>query len=631
MYSRSFESSQNLHESQSVMATILQNLPKECSLTKIEYEGPRIALHTNKPQFLLENNKILSNIVGQIKKRIVLRIDESIRIDEGEVQKVAEKYVPQESNITDILFDPALGEATIFVKKISEIIKDEKIINNIILESGWKISFKKTPKNMVTIKNINKIIRNVSDYRIQFYKRIGEKIFREKLDPNIEANLNSLGGFAEIGRSSMILSTNESNVLLDCGMNLYTKDPLSKFPRFDSTGIKPSEIDAVLLTHAHFDHTGFLPMLFKYGYNGPVYCTEPTAYLMYILYREYIKHYGPEAHYTDTEFEKIFSHLISLNYNIVTDVAPDIKVTLYNAGHIIGSSSFHLHIGNGDHNFVYTGDIKFGKSSYLENAVWNFPRVETLLIEGTNGGREDSYMSREDAEEKLVELLNKVINNQKLVLMPAQLVGTSQELLITLDMLIKQKKIKKCKLYIEKLVTEINSIHEFNLEFLNRELQQSIISNDYNPFRSKNIASITDINTQKLDSGIIIYPSSMLNCSSSVDYLKRISNDPGNLIIFTSKPSGMTIGKEIIDGQKKIALNDEDLELKCAIETIYSFNSHSDFNQLNAYISRLRPKLRKIFVNHGERSKVQNFSGYSTKVHNISTQYLQNQEAIKLL
>ncbi len=631
MYSRSFESSQNLHESQSVMATILQNLPKECSLTKIEYEGPRIALHTNKPQFLLENNKILSNIVGQIKKRIVLRIDEAIRIDEGEVQKVAEKYVPQESNITDILFDPALGEATIFVKKISEIIKDEKIINNIILESGWKISFKKTPKNMVTIKNINKIIRNVSDYRIQFYKRIGEKIFREKLDPNIEANLNSLGGFAEIGRSSMILSTNESNVLLDCGMNLYTKDPLSKFPRFDSTGIKPSEIDAVLLTHAHFDHTGFLPMLFKYGYNGPVYCTEPTAYLMYILYREYIKHYGSEAHYTDTEFEKIFSHLIYLNYNIVTDVAPDIKVTLYNAGHIIGSSSFHLHIGNGDHNFVYTGDIKFGKSSYLENAVWNFPRVETLLIEGTNGGREDSYMSREDAEEKLVELLNKVINNQKLVLMPAQLVGTSQELLITLDMLIKQKKIKKCKLYIEKLVTEINSIHEFNLEFLNRELQQSIISNDYNPFRSKNIASITDINTQKLDSGIIIYPSSMLNCSSSVDYLKRISNDPGNLIIFTSKPSGMTIGKEIIDGQRKISLNDEDLELKCAIETIYSFNSHSDFNQLNAYISRLRPKLRKIFVNHGERSKVQNFSGYSTKVHNISTQYLQNQEAIKLL
>lgn len=631
MYSRSFESDQNLQDSQSVMATILQNLPKECSLTKIEYEGPRIALHTNKPQFLLENNKILSNIVSQIKKRIVLRIDETIRIDEEEVEKVAEKYIPLESGITDILFDPALGEATIFVRKISEIINDEKIINNIILESGWKISFKKTPKSMVAIKNINKIVRNASDYRIHFYKRIGEKIFREKLDPNIEANLDSLGGFAEIGRSSMILSTNESNVLLDCGMNLYTKDPLSRFPRFDSTGIKLSEIDAILLTHAHFDHTGFLPMLFKYGYDGPVYCTEPTSYLMYILYREYIKNYGSDTHYTDKDFEKIFSHLIHLNYNIVTDVAPDIKVTFYNAGHVIGSSSFHLHVGNGDHNFVYTGDIKFGKSSYLENAVWNFPRVETLLIEGTNGGREDSYLSREDAQVRLIKEINKVIMNQKLVLMPSQLIGTAQELLITLDMLIKQKKIIKCKLYVDKLVTEINSIHEFNLEFLNRELQQSIISNDYNPFRSRNLTSISDITTQKLDPGIIIYPSSMLNCSYSKDYLKRVSDDPGNLIIFTTKPTGITLGKEIIEGQRKLSLNDEEFEIRCAIETMYSFNSHSDFNQLNAYISRLRPKLRKILVNHGEKSKVQNFSGYSSKVHNISTQYLQNQEAIRLL
>jgi uncharacterized protein len=631
MSSRSFESNQNLQDSQSVMATILQNLPKECSLTKIEYEGPRIALHTNKPQFLLENNKILSNIVGQIKKRIVLRLDETIRIDEEEVEKVAQKYVPLESGITDILFDPALGEATIFVRKISEIINDEKIINNIILESGWKISFKKTPKSMVAIKNINKIVRNASEYRIQFYKRIGEKIFREKLDTNIEANLDSLGGFAEIGRSSMILSTNESNVLLDCGMNLYTKDPLSRFPRFDSTGIKLSEIEAVLLTHAHFDHTGFLPMLFKYGYDGPVYCTEPTSYLIYILYREYIKNYGSDTYYTDKDFEKIFSHLIHLNYNIVTDVAPDIKVTFYNAGHVIGSSSFHLHVGNGDHNFVYTGDIKFGKSSYLENAVWNFPRVETLLIEGTNGGREDSYLSREDAQERLIEEINKVIMNQKLVLMPSQLIGTSQELLITLDMLIKQKKITKCKLYIDKLVTEINSIHEFNFEFLNRELQQSIISNDYNPFRSRNITSISDITTQKLDPGIIIYPSSMLNCIYSKDYLKRVSDDPGNLIIFTTKPTGMTLGKEIIEGQRKLSLDDEDFEIRCAIKTMYSFNSHSDFNQLNAYISRLRPKLRKILVNHGEKSKVQNFSGYSSKVHSISTQYLQNQEAIRLL
>ena len=93
MYSRSSDANPNIQDAQSVMATILQNLPRECSLTKIEYEGPRIALHTNNPKFLLENNKILPNIVAQIKKRIVLRIDDSVRVEEEEVKKIVEKYI----------------------------------------------------------------------------------------------------------------------------------------------------------------------------------------------------------------------------------------------------------------------------------------------------------------------------------------------------------------------------------------------------------------------------------------------------------------------------------------------------------------------------------------------------------
>jgi uncharacterized protein len=630
MYSRSSESNPNMQETQSVMATILQNLPRECSLTKIEYEGPRIALHTNNPKFLLENNKILANIVAQIKKRIVLRIDETIRVEEEKVRKIAEKYITSKYNISDILFDPALGEAVIFLKK-SETNNIDSIVNQITLETGWKTTFRKTPKIISSIKSINKIAKDSSDYRIQFYKRVGEKIFREKIDPNVETSLISLGGFAEIGRSAMLLSTNESNVLLDCGLNSYTNDPLLKFPRFDSIGMKLSEIDAVLLSHAHFDHTGFLPILFKYGYKGPVYCTEPTAYLMYILFREHVKNNGVYANYIDKDYEKIFSHLIYLNYNVVTDLTPDIKVTPYNAGHILGSSSFHFHIGNGDHNFVYTGDIKFGKSSYLENAVWNFPRVETLLIEGTNGGREDSYSAREEADSKLIEELNHIIKDKKIVLMPTQLIGTSQELIITLDHFMKEKKIKKCKIFMDEILSEINSIHEYDSEFLNKDLHVSIMSGEYNPFRSRVISVISDIEKQELSPGIVICPSSMLNCNQSFRYLKRIATDPENLIIFTSKPNGPSMAKQIIDGKRIFSNGKEEIDIKCRIETLYALSSHSDFNQLNAYISRLRPKLKKIIVNHGEKAKIQNFSSYSSKVHNISTQYMQNQEAIKLL
>ncbi len=477
MHSRTFNSNQNNQEKQSIMATILQNLPRECSLTKIEYEGPRIALYSNQPEFLLKNYQVVSNIVNLIKKRIVLRLDESIRKQESEVIKIIEKNISKETGFTDILFDPVLGEATIFVRKINEIIHNEETITNTLInQTGWKINFKKTPRNLSTLKEINKIISRTSEYRTQFYKRIGEKIFREKLDPNVEASLISLGGFAEIGRSSMILSTNESNILIDCGLNLYTQDPFLMFPRFDSVGIKPSEIDAIVLSHAHFDHTGFVPILFKFGYDGPIYCTEPTSLLMYILFREHIKRYKEKAHYSDKEIEEVFSHLIYLNYNIVTDLSPDIKITPYNSGHILGSSSFHFHIGNGDHNFVYTGDLKFGKSCYLENAVWNFPRVETLLIEATNGGREDIFLSREDAIEKLINSINTTIKNKNTVLIPTQLIGTTQEIIITLDQLLKQRKIEKCKIYIDKLIIDVNSIHESYSEFLNKEIHQNIIS-----------------------------------------------------------------------------------------------------------------------------------------------------------
>lgn len=632
MYSKTFNSNQNNYDKQSIMAIILQNLPRECSLTKIEYEGPRIALYSNQPEFLLQNNHVLPNIVNLIKKRIVLRLDESIRKSEKEVTNIIEKLIPNEVGFTDILFDQVLGEATIFVRKLNEIILNEEITNTLINQTGWKINFKRTPRSLHTIKEINKILNKTLEYRVQFYKRIGEKIFREKLYKNVEASLISLGGFAEIGRSSMILSTNESNVLIDCGLNLYTNDPLQMFPRFDSIGIKPSEIDSIVLTHAHFDHIGFVPALFKYGYNGPVYCTEPTSYLMYILFKEYIQRYKGKALYSEKEIEQVLAHLIYLNYNIVTDLSPDIKITPYNSGHTLGSSSFHFHIGNGDHNFVYTGDLKFGKSCYLDNAVWNFPRVETLLIEATNGGRDDTFLSRDDAIIKLIDNINNTIKNKNTVLIPTQLIGTSQEIIITLDQLLKQKKIHKCKLYIDKLIIDVNSVHENYIDYLNKEIQQNIINGDYNPFRSRSLNTVNIIQDNKnLEPGIIIMPSSILQNIDSIHYLYKIINDPENMIIFISNQVNGTIAKGIQDKEKVIEINNNLYNINCKIETIFSFNSHSDFNQLNAYISRLKPKLRKILINHGERSKIQNFASYSSKIHNVPTQYMLNQEAIRIL
>ena len=122
---------------------------------------------------------------------------------------------------------------------------------------------------------------------------------------------------------------------------------------------------------------------------------------MSMLQREYLRHCGSDTFFSEQDIDSAVTHTVTLMHGIVTDISPDVKLVLSNSGHIIGSTSVHLHIGNGEHNLVYTGDMKFGKTLTLENASWNFPRVETMIIESTYGGKEDIMCPREQAEAHL--------------------------------------------------------------------------------------------------------------------------------------------------------------------------------------------------------------------------------------
>ena len=150
-------------------------------------------------------------------------------------------------------------------------------------KTGWRFLIRRSPNDPELIEQINAImVRRASD-RIRFYKAVGEKIFRPRLNERTEVSLVLLGGFNEIGRSCILVTTNESNVLLDCGINSFSSDMTTFAPRFDVTGLNIDDIDCVLLSHAHLDHSGFLPILFKHGYKGPIYCSEPTIPLTYLL------------------------------------------------------------------------------------------------------------------------------------------------------------------------------------------------------------------------------------------------------------------------------------------------------------------------------------------------------------
>jgi len=610
------------------MAVILQSLPHEANLTKIEYEGPCIALYSKNPSYLLQNNQLVLNMVNTIKKRIVIRIDESLRLSQDESTNVIGDTVPKESGIAGTFFDAVLGEAVIFARKPWTILREGGDVD-LTEKIGWKVRVRKAPQNMLPIETLYKILGETVSQRTKFYREVGDKIFRPKLTEQAEASLLTLGGFAEVGRSCMLLETRESKIILDCGLNLSAKDSLGALPRFDITGIGMEEVDAVVLSHAHLDHTGFLPALFKYGYRGPVYCTEPTLLLMSILQRDYLKYSGSDALYSEQDIDRAVTHTITLMLGIVTDISPDIKLVLSNSGHIIGSTSIHLHIGNGEHNLVYTSDMKFGKTQTLENASWSFPRVETMIIESTYGGKEDIMCPREQSEANLVSAVERTLTAGGHVLMPVPAVGISQELILLLDRFTKGGRLKT-KVLVEKIISETTAVYEAYPEFLSKELGKHVLESEASQFGSE--FSIVESETLKpSEPAIVLAPSSMLIGGPSVGYLKQIADNPKSTLIILSYQSLDTPGRAILDGARQIRIGGETIELRCQVERIDGLGSHSDYNQLMAYVMRLRPKLRRVLVNHGERPKAQNLASMINRQLRIQTQHPLVQEAIKLL
>ena len=637
---------QVVSNSQSIMATILKSIPKEANVTRIDYEGPRIALYTKTPKFLMENNTLIASLVNEIKKRIVVRTDESIRKNVDDAKKILSENVPKEASLQGVFFDTTTGEVSIEVKRPWLCQRNVEEFNHAEMaeKTGWKIRVRKsTTKPSNTIQSINYQLKISAAERAKHLKQVGEQIFRPRLVQKSEVSLLTLGGFGQVGRSCMLMTTPDSKILIDCGVNPGAHNPSEAFPRLDWANITLDELDAVVIGHAHFDHTGFLPVLLKYGYKGPIYCTEPTLPMMNLIQLDSIKVAAAQGKlplYSERDVFQVMRQATTLRYGTVTDISPDVKLVLSNAGHILGSATCHFHIGNGDHNFVYSGDIKYGKSMLLESAYTNYPRVETLLIESTYGAKEDIQPSRQEVETAFIASVNSVLKEGGKVLIPIPAVGRAQELMMVIDQYMKSGQLTEAPVFMEGMIQEATAIHEAYPEYLARELRQKILETDDNPFDSEYFTNIehSDSREEPLREEspcIIIATSGMLEGGPVIEYLRNIAPDKKNKILFVSYQVNGTLGRRVMDGARQVSLigkngKVEVVSINCGIERLEGFSGHSDYNQLMSFVQRLRPKLRRVLVNHGERRKSENLSMSIRRMYRVSTHYPQIQEAIKL-
>jgi len=607
--------------------------------------APGLQSIPKKPRYLMEHNEVISNMVNVIKKRIVVRTEESIRKSEEEARQILTQVMPKDADLQGTFFDTAIGEVTLEVKRPWLLYNAEAFnMADVVEKTGWRLRIRKaTASQSQTIQTINYNLKISSSERSKHLKQVGEEIFRPRLSETAEVSLLTLGGFSQVGRSCMLLTTHESKILIDCGINPGTRNAQEAYPRLDWTNITLDELDAIVISHAHLDHTGFLPALFKYGYKGPVYCSEPTLPMMNLIQLDAIKvaaAQGKVPLYSERDVKQLMKQTITLPYGTVTDISPDIKLVLSNAGHILGSASCHFHIGNGDHNFVYTGDLKYGKTMLLESASWNFPRVETLLIESTYGAKEDIQPSREEVEGAFIKSVNETLRNGGKVLIPIPAVGRAQELMMVIDLYIKSGQIVECPVFMEGMIQEATSIHEAYPEYLARELRQKILETEDNPFDSEYFTNIehADAREEPLRDGpcIIIATSGMLEGGPVLEYFKNIAPIQKNKILFVSYQVNGTLGRRVLDGSRQVSVVGKEgrvevININCSTEKLDGFSGHSDYNQLMSFVHKLRPKLRRVIVNHGERRKCENLAGSIHRMFRIATNCPQVQEGIRLL
>ena len=627
-----------------IKEAIVKKLPEDVQLAKIEFEGPEVVIYTKNHDIIADSGDIIRTLAKDLRKRIIIRSDKSVLMDPDDTIKAVEEIVPVEAEITNISFDEVTCEVVIEATKPGLVIGKYGVTSReIVRKTGWAPKILRTPPiQSEIIGRIRNTLMNNSKERKKILTDLGVRIHQGGKYPNDWVRLTAMGGFKEVGRSCMLLQTPNSRILLDCGVNVAGQDEKSSFPMLGVPEFSIQDLDAVVVSHAHLDHCGFIPYLYHYGYEGPVYSTSATRDLMTLLQLDYIDIAHREDNplpFNRKHVQKMIKHTITLDYGVVTDISPDIKLTLHNAGHILGSAMCHFNIGEGAHNMLYTGDFKYERSRLLEPANTKFPRIESCVMESTYGGHEDVTPSRNNAEKELMKTIYKTLKRGGKILVPVFAVGRAQELMIVLEEYMRHGYIEEVPIHLDGMIWEATAVHTARPEYLSKDLRDQIFHMGRNPFIAESFNKVQNIKERKKivegEPSIILSTSGMLTGGNSVEYFKWLCEDKRNTIVFVGYQSEGSLGRRIQKGHKEIPLEGEDGKTKVfnvnmEVKTIHGFSGHSNRRQLMEFAKRLHPRPDKILTCHGDPYKTVDLASSIHRSYKIETKTPLILDAVRL-
>ena len=615
---------------------------------EVDLEAGSISIITDQPSaFGGSGDNLTVRIAKTVKRRIVIRPHPDLLADESAVHDAILKFIPDDAKLRKTWIDPAICQVTLECDDPSAAVGPKgSNIKALRDEIGWLVDVVRAPAiESRTQHDIRRFRKELAEERKSLMRKFGTRIYRPPRPGEPWVRVTALGSYREVGRAMHLVTTNESKVLVDCGAKPTTNRSEVE-PFFTAPELLPLDnLDAIVITHAHIDHIGMLPVLFKYGYRGPVYCTPPTRDLMTLLQIDYIKvaqAEGNESPYSKADIQECIKHIVDVNWGDKTDISPDIKMTMENAGHILGSSSVYMQIGEGkgEHKLLFSGDIKYEKSWLFDAATVRFPKVETLVIESTYGGPQDIQPTRQQASQELQDLIQDSLGRGSKIFCPVFAVGRSQEVMIAIDQLFKSGNIKPVTVWLDGMISEATAIRSSHPNFLNRDLRGKMLKGGAeNPFNSpwfKQVDSREQRDSILLDPSpcIVLATSGMMTGGPIVEYFKHWAPEPSNTLCFVGYQASGTLGRRLQQGHPQVPLSDGGqtlmVDVRCNTVTIDGFSGHSDRNQLFDYVSALNPTPRKIICHHGDPQTCNAFRQGLRERFRVQTYAPANLETLRL-
>lgn len=473
----------------------------------------------------------------------------------------------------------------------------------------------------------------------------------------------SLGAAQEVTGSKHILEIDGRCFMIDCGAFQGKRAEADRKNREFS--ISPDKIEGVILTHAHYDHSGLLPILTKRGYGGSIYATPATRDLANIVMMDSARIQARDAEflakqaarkkekftwkplYTESDCVQAANQIITVGYNRKMYIAPDVQLEFFDAGHILGSSLVYLTVSGqrksagakGDAaaahwhrlfeeesagnipsardsdevRILYTGDLGRKNKPIIRNPAVNMPPPDYIFMESTYGDRLHAEAS--SAMKELEKIVRRAVDTGAKIIIPTFAIERAQELVFYLHLLSDQKKIPPIPIYMDSpMAVNATGIYQLHPECYDKETNEAFLAHHKNPFGFNSLQFITSVSESKELNNkegpmIILSADGMCEAGRILYHLANNISNPKNIILIVGYMSEHTLGRKIQEGQKEVKILGDWYKVKAQVKQLDSFSAHADYQEMTDWLKAVdTSRLKKLFLVHGEKNAQEHLS-----------------------